>query len=1193
MANKIRRTRRGKGELLDAYRAEEPFLFRADKKSGRPSLIAGTDDNGSPVLIKMWHRIPGQDDLELREIWQHEIRQLYRLGGYPGAARTIAGLNLATFDEKGFYLVLDLGQRRPVEVLLKQGLQSHWLRNPRIPANRARLWRNIAQLASGLEILHSQGLLHRNIDRWSVLASGGHEIDFQLTGFEWSLRLTTAAHGKQTTKLKREADTRPASFLEDWRSFGVLCADLLGASEARIIDMRIAAFQVADHLSADEARLLRQLVRAERLDRLDGEFVQRRVQEIVRSLEAEVAGVSAKFYLTLRLGTGTPLSERIRELSNGDIETSDREAQLKFVASDLSQDVLLLGLNNGTSDPRLVLRGANLAYSLTPFRPSGANAVATWDMAYCDHAEGSDPAYVNIVGQTPVQANALEIMSTKDANERLPRLRGKLSSWTSLQADLTKIQQRPNRFQKTHQALALTQFLEALFAAADAFPVDLVPESARHTNSSAEGDQYSIGLALRADSQRDALSTALGLRAPSKRFEEALFEERRSAEWVLTEARYLGEREFSDTTWRFAKKETRKGASPVYIFTGSSPVASIKDPILISSDHVGRDIQLRRRIKALGALSAHSELLSMIVDPRIRILDSHEAIKAKDLFEGLDESKQKAMKSIVETVPLFLVQGPPGVGKTRLVRELVRDAFLDDATARLLLTAQSNSAVNHLMHEIDKALGDQRNQTVIVRCQPKENKEDAGKYEIKRQTQELINQLAKSPLAREAPPALQRTLHDLITVTGTNPSPTVAMNKVVQGRLAMEGLLVRGANIVFATTNSHELERLIEEKGQFDWVIVEEAGKANGGELLAALLLSYRRLMIGDHRQLAPYGSQAMIQLLGKPESVRIALKIGAEFIGKSLRDPSTDEVLDELEAESPDFEALCSTAIGCVLLFERLIEEEFRVQKAKPTAKKVAQRLTLQHRMHPAIAQIVSNAFYEGDLKSHPDTEARFSSNLSPVTSVDPSALPAVPIVFVDMPWIQSTMNMRESERYPRWHNPDEVAVVLNCLRLLKVTDGLEKPPTLAVLSPYSEQVRRLKNQIGDNLNSLPILKQFSGAPDPLSFCKTVDSFQGHEADAVIVSLVRNNHHTSARRALGFLSDFRRMNVLLSRAQWRMIVVGSIAFLRSVLITAKNSEHGPDLKFLQEFLDSLEAQRKLGAAAIISAERLVKGASK
>ena len=46
-------------------------------------------------------------------------------------------------------------------------------------------------------------------------------------------------------------------------------------------------------------------------------------------------------------------------------------------------------------------------------------------------------------------------------------------------------------------------------------------------------------------------------------------------------------------------------------------------------------------------------------------------------------------------------------------------------------------------------------------------------------------------------------------------------------------MILRAANLVFATTNSAAVERLLEERSLFDWTIVEEAGKATGGELLS------------------------------------------------------------------------------------------------------------------------------------------------------------------------------------------------------------------------------------------------------------------------------------------------------------------------------------------------------------------------
>jgi superfamily I DNA and/or RNA helicase len=136
---------------------------------------------------------------------------------------------------------------------------------------------------------------------------------------------------------------------------------------------------------------------------------------------------------------------------------------------------------------------------------------------------------------------------------------------------------------------------------------------------------------------------------------------------------------------------------------------------------------------------------------------------------------------------------------------------------------------------------------------------------------------------------------------------------------------MRAANVVFATTNSGDLERLIEERAQFDWAVVEEAGKATGGELISPLLLSHRRLIIGDHYQLPPFGSEQIVKLLESHEAVRNALLVGEEFIGRSLRDETTEEILDEIEDEENDLPAMCTDAIRVLTLFETVIEGEFK----------------------------------------------------------------------------------------------------------------------------------------------------------------------------------------------------------------------------------------------------------------------------
>ena len=125
----------------------------------------------------------------------------------------------------------------------------------------------------------------------------------------------------------------------------------------------------------------------------------------------------------------------------------------------------------------------------------------------------------------------------------------------------------------------------------------------------------------------------------------------------------------------------------------------------------------------------------------------------------------------------------------------------------------------------------------------------------KRRADAILKDLAGSDLAQEASGALATRLKSLASLGGE-------ATRAADQRL-VEGLVLRAANLVFATTNSGDLERLLEERGQFDWAIIEEAGKATGVELLLPLLLSYRRLMIGDHRQLPPFGAERLGGLLG------------------------------------------------------------------------------------------------------------------------------------------------------------------------------------------------------------------------------------------------------------------------------------------------------------------------------------------
>lgn len=87
MAETLTLKKRSPARFLGQFTIERRMLSRADRSKGIPSLRAGVDKTGHPVLIKSWAR--EEPDDEVREIWRNEIRQLHRLAGYPGVSVTL------------------------------------------------------------------------------------------------------------------------------------------------------------------------------------------------------------------------------------------------------------------------------------------------------------------------------------------------------------------------------------------------------------------------------------------------------------------------------------------------------------------------------------------------------------------------------------------------------------------------------------------------------------------------------------------------------------------------------------------------------------------------------------------------------------------------------------------------------------------------------------------------------------------------------------------------------------------------------------------------------------------------------------------------------------------------------------------------------------------------------------------------
>jgi len=142
-------------------------------------------------------------------------------------------------------------------------------------------------------------------------------------------------------------------------------------------------------------------------------------------------------------------------------------------------------------------------------------------------------------------------------------------------------------------------------------------------------------------------------------------------------------------------------------------------------------------------------------------------------------------------------------------------------------------------------------------------------------------------------------------------------------------------------------------------------------------------------------------------------------------------------------------------------------------------------------------------------------------------------------------------------------------------------------VLSPYSQQVRLLRRK----LEKVPVptgMELINGTGGGRSswqnpWAHTVDSFQGNQADVIVVSLVRNND----RLTLGFLDEPSRLNVLLSRAEQLLVLVGSWDFFLNQVRTVPIENELHSLWFLKKAIVILEEDFNTGRAVRIPASRL------
>ncbi len=187
--------------------------------------------------------------------------------------------------------------------------------------------------------------------------------------------------------------------------------------------------------------------------------------------------------------------------------------------------------------------------------------------------------------------------------------------------------------------------------------------------------------------------------------------------------------------------------------------------------------------------------------------------------------------------------------------------------------------------------------------------------------------------------------------------------------------------------------------------------------------------------------------------------------------------------------------------------------------------RLDLQYRMHEEIMQFSSDVFYEGALKA---ADANRKHTLQDLPRVSKHEITEKPVIFIDTAGLGYDEDTDEAT-FSRF-NPGEAQIVIRQIKDL-MAQGVSDTE-IAVISPYQAQIKCILQKLEDH--------GMSGLDVEID---SVDSFQGREKEAVILSLVRSNLEGD----LGFLKDVRRMNVAMTRAKRKLIVIGDSATLAAL----------------------------------------------
>lgn len=581
---------------------------------------------------------------------------------------------------------------------------------------------------------------------------------------------------------------------------------------------------------------------------------------------------------------------------------------------------------------------------------------------------------------------------------------------------------------------------------------------------------------------------------------------------------------------------------------------------------------LRRRKDALNAIIDNKAIIHNLMDYFSPQTALEPVVMGADVSDAdlapykLNHQQTAAFKHLCKYGPLGLLQGPPGTGKTHFIASFCHFAITKGGVRNILVLSQANASTNHAVEKVMDFAEIHGGDIEIIRVGNQErisdrlidlhssHLQDSYRQHFKAEmlervllmsrrlglTREFVQEFYKlttlftetieqivggSPDGIEGEFAERRMsrllkfyeLESPAWLNGDTSEPEMFMYKAKQLLLerhgvtnhdavkrleylirisrrwlnvlaskngSLENFFVRSRSVVSGTCVGIGHKNIGLEKMQFDLVIIDEAARCTAGELAVGLKVASRVLLVGDHKQLLPMIDHDILRDVGE-------------------RVPG----INREEIKKSDFERIFSSHYG----------------------KLMGQTLTEQYRMADDIAQMVSDEFYP---------ETALVTGRGPVPSYY-EGLPAPfhkQLVWVDtsdVPLAQGQDNRLPNKSYNNRHEADLIITMLETLstqsNLVKEFAELSRngEPTIGVICTYRAQAKLIRQRM--------MLKEWPEGFEQMVKVDTIDSYQGKDNEIIIVSLTRRN----SKNMVGHVANLNRINVALSRAKNRLVIVG------------------------------------------------------